>query len=127
MLGSALRRLRRLGAQRQRSLLGLRSLRDPRALPGLRSLRQKLLRRRTSPNSRHRRSTNRLLVFQKRKRREEACGLSLTRILCRPAMQRLQESCFGFGASCPNSTAPAAVDPELDVAACARVLRSHGS
>jgi len=65
----------------------------------------------TSPNSRYRRSANRLLVFQEIKRREEARGLSLTRILCRPAMQRLQESCFG--ASCPNSTPPAAVDPEL--------------
>jgi len=51
-----------------------------------------------SPNSRHRWSANRLLVFQERKCREEARGLSLTRILCRPAMQRLQESCFD--ASC---------------------------
>ena len=40
------RRLRQLGARRQRSLLGLRNLRDPRALPALRSLRLKLLRRR---------------------------------------------------------------------------------
>jgi len=71
----------------------------------------------TSPNSRHRWSAKRLLVFQARKRREEARGLSLTRILCRPAMQRLRESCFG--ALCPNSTPPAAVDPELGVATCA--------
>jgi len=62
-----------------------------------------------------------LLVFQARKRREEARGLSLTRILCRPAMQRLRESCFG--ASCPNNTPPAAVDPELDVATCAEEPR----
>jgi len=75
----------------------------------------------TSPNSRHRRSANRLLVFQARKRREEARGLSLTRILCRPAMQRLRESCFG--ASCPNSTPPAAVDRELHVATCAQEPR----
>jgi len=75
----------------------------------------------TSPNSRHRRSANRLLVFQTRKRREEARGLSLTRILCRPAMQRLRESCFG--ASCPNSTPPAAVDRELHVATCAQEPR----
>ena len=86
MLGSALRRLRRLGARRQRSLLGLRSLRDPRALPALRSLRLKLLRRRRTRDIVGRQSANRLLVFQERKRREEARGLSLTRILCRPAM-----------------------------------------
>ena len=35
--------------------------------------------------------------------------------------QRLRESCFG--ASCPNSTPPAAVDQELDVAACAEEPR----
>ena len=75
----------------------------------------------TLPNSRHRRSANRLLVFQARKCREEVRGLSLTRILCRPAMQRLRESCFGD--SCPNSTPPAAVDLELDVATCAEEPR----
>ena len=37
-----------------------------------------------------------LLVFQARKRREEARGLSLTRILCRPAMQRLRELFWCF-------------------------------
>ena len=52
----------------------------------------------TSPNSRHRRSAKRLLVFQ-----------------------RLRESCFG--APCPNSTPPAAVDPELDEATCAEEPR----
>ena len=68
----------------------------------------------TSPNSRHRRSANRLLVFQARKRREEARGLSLSRILCRAAMQRLRAS--WIAASCSNTAPLAAVDPELDVA-----------
>jgi len=68
----------------------------------------------TSPNSRHRRSTNRLLVFQAMKRREEARGLSLSRILCRAVMQRLRAS--WIAASCSNTAPPAAVNPELDVA-----------